>query len=121
MAERRQVPRYLSELKAQVHQPSTGSRFAVTVVTLSVKGACIEGAGALNKAQKSQLSIDWRGKQFRADAEPTWISKEGRAGLKFVSLEKENEGVLREICATLQLQPLTPLPEEPDSTLPPRR
>jgi len=120
MAERRQVPRYVSDLKAQIHQPSSSSPLGVKVVTLSVRGICIDGADPLNQGQKCQLRIDWQGKQFQADVEVVWKTKEGRAGLKFVASAHESEGLLREICATLQLQPLARLPEEPDSIPPPR-
>lgn len=81
---------------------------------MSIKGACIEGGGALNPHQKCQLRIDWQGKQFLAQAEVIWKKKEGRTGLKFLSIDKQSEQVLREICATLQIQPLAPLPKEDD-------
>jgi hypothetical protein len=116
MAQRRQVPRYLSGLNANVLQPANNFPLNVTVVTLSIRGARVEGAATLNPPQKCQLSIDWQGKQVRIDAEVIWKNKEGRAGLRFLTMDKESELHLRDICTTLQLQPLAKLPEEPDST-----
>ncbi len=114
MPERRQVPRYLCELRAQLLQPASGSRRDITVVTLSVKGCGIEGAGNLNQGQKCELRIEWHGKDLRAEAEVIWIKPEGRVGLRFVSVKEETLAVLREVCATLPLQPLAKLPPEPE-------
>ncbi len=112
VAERRQVPRYISELHAQILQPATGSRFSVQLVTLSVRGCCVAGAGVLNHHEKCKLSIEWEGQQVLAEVEVVWKHKEGRVGLKFLSVREEDLNVLREVCTSLPLQPLNPPREE---------
>ncbi len=108
MRERRQVPRYISDLKAQLAQGGSGTGAGVKVLTLSVKGACVEGAGRLKRGQKCELKIDWNNQGLRLDVEVMWKDDKDRAGLKFLSVELDSQTRLREICSTLKLQPLQP-------------
>ncbi len=108
MRERRQVPRYISDLKAQLAEGGSASAAGVKVVTLSIKGACVEGAGRPKRGQKCELKIDWNNQSLRLDAEVMWKDDKDRSGLKFLSVELDFQTVLREICSTLKLQPLQP-------------
>ncbi len=114
MRERRQAPRYLCELKGQVRQLGSGVPLTVNVTTLSTKGCGIEGTGTLNVGQRCTVGLEWHGKDLRAEAEVVWATAQGRAGLKIVGITDENLALLKELCATLQLQPLVRLPPEPE-------
>ncbi len=111
--ERRRVPRYVSELPARLSSLSTGASSTVTVVTLSVLGGCLKGTGLPAAGQKCELSIDWQGRPLVIQGEVVWRTKD-RAGVRFASLEAEAEKLLRGVCADLRLQPLAPLPPEPE-------
>ncbi len=112
MRPRRQVPRYIAEMKAAVSQPPGGTAFNVTAVNLSVLGCCLEGAGLLKPSEPCELTFEWEGKQFHAQAEVTWKSSKGEAGLRFHELDPASKDLLRRICANLRLQPMAPLPPE---------
>lgn len=110
--ERRQVPRYVAELPAEVSQPPGGPALRVTVVNLSVAGCSLERGAPLKAKQECELSLEWMGRQFRAEATVTWKSSKGEAGLRFLYIDSTNQELLRTICANLRLQPLSPLPNE---------
>jgi len=111
MSERRQVPRYIADLEAKVSQPPGEAALSVKVVNLSVSGCSLEGSGPLKANQDCELSIEWEGKEFRADATVTWKSSKGEVGLKFLYADQVSQELLRNICATLRLKPLGPSPE----------
>lgn len=114
MRERRRVPRYVSELPARISDLATRESTGVTLITLSVLGGCLEGSGLPAVGQKCEVSTEWQGSPLRLQGEVVWISKEGRLGVKFAPLEAEAEKLLRQVCANLRLQPMAPLPPEPD-------
>lgn len=112
-SERRQVPRYVSELRARLSIPSTGATWSVALVTLSILGGCLEGSGLPQAGQKCELNTEWEGKRLLIQGEVVWKGKE-QVGMKFASLEERAEKLLRQICANLRLQPLAPIPTEPE-------
>ena len=112
MSDRRQVPRYIAEFQAQVSQPPGAPPQSVTLVNLSVSGCSLEGAGSLIAGQHCELTFEWEGQQFRAEATVTWKSSKGEAGLKFLYVSPTDQELLRRICATLRLQPLIHREEE---------
>jgi len=112
MDDRRQVPRYLSELPARLSYPGSGAVSRVSVLTLSVRGCCVAGVGGLEAGKTCQLIIEWLGREIRADAEVAWKNPQGRAGLKFLSMEQESGDTLRELLTNLRLQPLIPTPPD---------
>jgi len=112
MDDRRQVPRYLSELPAQLSHPGSGVVSRVSVLTLSVRGCSIAGVSGLETGKTCQLSIEWLGREVRVDAEVAWQSPQGRAGLKFLSMEQKSSDTLRELLTSLRLQPLIPTPPD---------
>ncbi len=89
-----------------------------TVVTLSVAGCCLEGVASLQPKQDCEVIIAWEGQEFRGEAEVTWKSSTGEAGLKFLYVDQVNQELVRKICANLRLQPMAKVPEEPEK--PPR-
>jgi PilZ domain len=110
--ERRRVPRYVSELVAAISNPATGSRSNVKVVTLSVLGGCVQGSELPAAGQSCEMSVEWEGEQLKMQAEIVW--KHGnQAGITFAALDPETEQLLRQVCAGLRLQPMSPLPPEP--------
>jgi len=112
MNDRRQVPRYVAELSAQVSQPLGTPPFRVTLVNLSISGCSLEGAGALQAKQECEIAFEWEDQEFRAEAAVTWKSTKGEAGLKFLFVSLAHQELLKKVCANLRLQPLIPLPEE---------
>lgn len=112
--ERRRVPRYVSELRARISDPATGASSNVTLVTLSVLGGCFEGPGLPAAGQKCEVNTEWEGRPLRMQGTVVWSSKERRLGVKFASLDEGAEKLLRQICANLRLQPMAPLPPEPE-------
>ncbi len=110
--ERRRVPRYVSELHAQLSNPGSGETWAVSLVTLSILGGCLEGRAFPAVGAACHLNTEWEGKQLAVEGEVVWKGK-GQAGVKFRPLAEGSERLLRQICATLRLQPLAPLPLQP--------
>ncbi len=109
--ERRRVPRYVSELHASVSHGAASS--AVSLITLSVLGCCLEGQDLPASGSACEVSADWEGKALRLQGEVMW-KKNRQAGIKFSTLESETERLLRQVCANLRLQPLAPLPPQPE-------
>jgi len=111
--ERRRVPRYESELRARLSDLATGEFVKAALVTLSVFGCCLEGSQLPAARQKCEVNIEWEGKPLRLQGEVVW-NKQKRAGVKFASLDEGTQKLLRQICANLRLQPMAPLPPEPE-------
>jgi hypothetical protein len=114
MRERRQVPRYLAEVSAVVYPPGSAAGSSVTVVVLSVQGCCVQGTGVPEVGKKCQLALEWQGEHIRAEAEVVWKGLKAQAGLRFLSMDQESSENLRELCATLRLQPMVPMPADED-------
>lgn len=112
--ERRRVPRYVSELRAGVLDSSSGVTANAALITLSVLGGCLEGEGLPEPGRPCEVLTEWEGRPLRLPGEVIWKSKTKRVGIKFASLNPEDERLLRQVCANLRLQPLAPLPPEPE-------
>jgi hypothetical protein len=110
--ERRRVPRYISELRASVSAVSAEVISEVALVTLSVLGCCLEGQKLPDPSLTCEVTADWEGRTLRLPGEVIW-RKNRLAGVRFASLGEETERLLRQVCANLRLQPLAPLPAEP--------
>jgi hypothetical protein len=113
MKNRRQVPRYLFGVKAHLSQAATGVASEVIVVNISVSGCCAESPITPKVEETCDVKIEWRGGEIRAQAKVLWKSKEGRAGLRFLTIDQESQDRLRELCATLRLAPLTDISHQP--------
>ncbi len=101
---RRQFPRYVSELPALLSNPATGSTANVMLVSLSLKGGCIEGQGLPEAGQQCDINAEWEGRslQFRSDI--VWRTKK-QAGVRFETLDDGTEQALKQICANLRMEP----------------
>ena len=108
MGERRKVPRYLAEVSAQISHTQTDSGSKVIVEILSVQGACVRGSDIPEAGRKCRLTLEWQNERIQAEAEVAWKSHQGLAGLKFLSLDEQSSATLRELLATMRLQPLIP-------------
>lgn len=105
---RRGVPRYLTELPGHLSNPAIGTT-GVTLVSLSVSGARLEGSALPDTGQDCELQTECEGKQLVLCGSVVWRTKEG-AGVKFASVDAEMDKLLRRTCANLRLQPPGPLP-----------
>jgi hypothetical protein len=114
MSERRQVPRYIADISAVLTRHDTGSESEVNVEILSVQGCCVKGSGIPEAGRKCRLSIRWRGEEIRSEAQVAWKDAKGLAGLRFLNMDQESSETLRELCATLRLQPLAPISTDED-------
>ncbi len=112
--ERRRVPRYISELPARLLDSATGAGSNVTLVTLSILGACLEGPELPEAGRQCEVDTEWQGKPLLMPGHIVWRSEGKQVGVKFATLDEETERLLRHVCANLRLQPLAPLPREPD-------
>jgi hypothetical protein len=106
---RRRVPRYISQLPAQLLDPVTGATSNVALVTLSVLGACLEGPGLPAAGEQCEVHASWEGELLHVQCNVVWRSQDDRAGVKFGSLDAGTEKLLRRICADSRLEPLRPL------------
>jgi hypothetical protein len=114
MDERRQVPRYLADVNAELSNPPTDSASKVVIEILSVQGCCLRGTGIPEIGRKCRLSLEWQGDRIHAESEVAWKSIQGLAGLKFLSMDRESSESLRELLATLRMQPMAPMKVEED-------
>ncbi len=112
--ERRQVPRYTSELPARVPDPASGATRSVTLVTLSILGGCLEGPELPPAGQQCEVNTEWDGRPLRLPAEVVWMQEGKQVGVKFATLDEDAQRLLRHVCANLRLQPLARPPPEPD-------
>lgn len=108
--ERRRVPRYVSDLRARLLDPATGTTLRVKLITLSVLGGCVEGTGLPAAGLRWELETEWEGKPLRLHGDIVWNNKQKCVGLKFAPLDADTERVLRQVCANLRLQPMAPPP-----------
>jgi hypothetical protein len=98
------VPRYVSELRGDLTNPATGATTGVTVVSLSVSGARLEGSALPDTGQSCELKTEYDGKHLVMQGDVVWRTPDG-AGFKFSFIDAEMEKLLRRTCASLRLQP----------------
>lgn len=112
MSDRRQVPRYLAGVRAELSHSAGDTVSKVVIEVLSIRGCCLRGTGIPEAGRKCLLTLEWQGTQARAEAEVAWKSIQGLAGLKFLSMDQESSETLRELLATLRLQPMGTMPAD---------
>jgi hypothetical protein len=110
--ERRQVPRYVSELQTRISNPTTGTSSDVALVTLSVLGGCIEGSALPEPGQPCELTTDWEGRPLKIQGRIVWKSQRGQAGIVFELPDKDAEKLLRQILSNLRIKPMESIPPE---------
>lgn len=114
MRERRQVPRYKFHQTGRLMSLSNETLSEVSFTTLSVRGCRVKGSSIPAVGQKCRLVFEWEGKQFEDTVEVMWKKPSGDTGLTFPFLGEANLQLIRSLCASLHLEPLTPMPPEPD-------
>jgi len=108
----RQVPRYLLVSEAKLSVPASGNFLPVTVKVISTRGCALEGGALPAEGVKCELQLDWHGREIRLPAKVAWKNKDGRTGLEFSDVPEDQLALLREMSATLWLQPIVPLGPE---------
>lgn len=101
---RRLVPRYVSELRGYLSNPTTGATINVTLVSLSISGASLHGSPLPDAGQTCELQTEWDGRQMMILCNVVWKTKE-QAGVRFSPLDEETGKLLRRTCANLRLEP----------------
>ncbi len=115
MRERRKVPRYQFGMTGMLHPPAGGVGRKVVVRVISTQGCAIEGADSSGIGKKCELYIEWRGAQMGVEGQVVSKDAQGRIGLKFLSVDKDIQKRLSDLCDTLRAQSLsTPLAGEVD-------
>lgn len=113
MRDRRQVPRYMFKATGRLVSASNQFLSDITFTTLSVLGCRVRGPRIPAVGQECQLVFELEGKQFQSEVQVMWKKPNGDAGLKFPALDESNLQLVRRLCATLLLEPLSPEPPEP--------
>jgi hypothetical protein len=104
MAKPRKAPRYRFEGEATLHGAGGGAGTKVTLRNISATGCEIEHTGITNLGKKCELYLEWRDNLIGLQAEIVWRNAQGRMGLKFVSVDKETQRRLQELCRALSLE-----------------
>ena len=107
MRERRKVPRSQFGMTGTLHPPGGGVGRNVVVRVISTQGCAIEGADGPPVGKKCELYLDWRGTQMGVEGQVVSKDAEGRLGLKFLSLDKDMQNRLSDLCDTLRTRSLS--------------
>ena len=91
---------------------------SVVVRVISTQGCAIEGAEGLGVGKKCELYINWRDSEMGVEGQVVSKDAKGRAGLKFLSVNKDIQKRLSDLCDTLRIESLSsPLEREMDKSL----
>jgi hypothetical protein len=116
MRERREVTRYRFGLVGRLHQAGEVAGTNVVVQDIGTLGCALEHAAGMRVGKKCELYIDWQGTLLGFEARVVWKDAEGRAGLKFFSVDKDTQKRLGELCAALRAQMSSaPQPKEAET------
>jgi hypothetical protein len=102
MRERRKAPRYAFGLTGQLHRPGERVGTKVVVQVISTVGCAVEGASDHGAGKKCEVYFDWHNLHVGVEAEVASRDTAGRMGLRFLSLDREMQGRLKEICDALR-------------------
>ncbi len=122
MDDRREVTRYVIDAPARLSESLTGPVVYGTIDSISVRGCRVQCKDIPEAGKKCHVIVQWEDRELRTDAEIVWKTASGEAGLKFSPLDDDQLEFLRQLCATLKMEPLAPpppKPEENDSIPPP--
>ncbi len=108
MERRTPTPRYLTKVPARLLQAGGSIATEILVLNISTQGCRVKEVGPLAVGEVYELAIRWRGKAFRRDVKLRWKNRNGEAGLEFLSMDEAGLTFLRELFATLRLEPLRP-------------
>ncbi len=111
----RAVPRYRFGIRGTLHSPIGCAGANVTVREISTLGCQLDYVEGPRVGSKCELYFDWQGTHMGFAAVVVCKDAEGRLDLKFLSVDKETQKRLQELCATLQTPPPTSLPKNWDA------
>lgn len=114
MAERRKVPRYEFGMKGRLHPGGGGVGTSVVVHVISMQGCSVEDAPGLEIGKKCELYLDWQGNDLGFEAQVVVREADGALGLRFLSVDRESQQRLSELCNALRLRPPTAAAPEID-------
>ena len=116
MRERRKAPRYAFGLTGQLHRPGERVGTKVVVRIISTSGCAVEGTSDHGIGKKCELYFDWHNLHVGAEAEVASVDTTGRMGLRFLSLDREMQSRLKEICDALRERAMSVgLPKQQDT------
>ena len=119
MRKRRKTTRYLFGLTGILYPAGEKVGANVMVRDISPQGCELEHAEGPSIGGNCELYFDWRGTHVGLEAAVVWKDAEGRAGLKFLRVDKDTQKRLNELCAALGTQPpLAPQQKEADAARP---
>jgi hypothetical protein len=110
--ERRRAPRYSAHVKASLKLPGENSSLEVMLEDLCVLGCLLEYGPTLQVHQECELTLSWKGREFRTQAVVAWQGAQGQVGLEFRSTDPANQQLLREISADFLMKPLVRLKQK---------
>ena len=114
MAERRNVPRYDLGMKGLLHPEGGGVGTSVVVGVISMQGCSLESGQDLEVGRKCELYLDWQGTELGFEAQVVEQEADGTLGLRFLSVDRESQQRLSELCNALRLRPPTAATPEID-------
>ncbi|MGA2630977.1 MAG: PilZ domain-containing protein [Terriglobia bacterium] len=107
MADRRKVPRYDYGMKGRLHPAGGGVGTNVVVGVISMQGCSLESGQDLEVGRKCELYLDWQGSDLGFEAQVVAKEADGTLGLRFLSVDRESQQRLSELCNALRLRPPT--------------
>ncbi len=119
MRERRKAPRYAFGLTGLLHRPGERVGSKVVVRVISTLGCAVEGAGVHGVGKRCELYFDWQNVQVGVEAEVVSRDTTGRTGLQFLSLDREMQARLNDLCRELRDRAMSVgLPRVQDAAVP---
>lgn len=102
MRERRKAPRFAFGITGLLHRPGEMVGSKVVVRIISTVGCAIEGARDHAVGKGCEIYFDWNLLHVGVAAEVVSQDSTGRTGLKFLSIDREMQARLKEICDALR-------------------
>src|SRR3990172_3457476 len=102
MRERRKAPRFAFGINGLLHRPGEMVGSKVVVRVISTLGCAVEGARDHAIGKECELYFDWNLLHVGVVAEVVSQDTTSRTGLKFISLDREMQARLKEICDSLR-------------------
>jgi len=110
MRERRKAPRYQLGVVGRLHRPRARVGGEVLVQVISTLGCGLERAEGLSVGEKCELYFQWQNVVLGVGAQVVCRDAMGRMGLKFVSVDRDTQKRLSELCVTLSRRTLSTPP-----------
>jgi hypothetical protein len=112
MRERRKASRYPLGVVGRLHHRRDRVGGEVLVQVISTLGCALERAEGLSVGEKCELYFQWQNVVVGAAAQVVWKDAIGRMGLKFLSVDRDTQKRLSELCVALSGRPLSTPPRK---------